>query len=1009
MRAQQLHYKEYALRENTYDQDIFFLQTSLVILDPSLVLVAILDRFLLLDWLQNREDYKHPVYEPTQSFAMSEEMLYLIITLVSDPTYTSGLSSEQQLRREIVHHLCLAPLPYSELLRRLSERFSDDPSLELILEQVAKFKHPVGVTDQGTYSLKEDCFDEVNPYFSRYSRNQREEADKILREKRKKLGLGEVIVPKRLEITRGPFVSLTKTLGCEVLHRIVFLALQHGRARGSHFSEVLVDEALQLLILALVEESEGIGNFADNVVMSEKEDEKNLVKLLVKIEDDVTFKGLKHKLGWSLDRLDELIGGEKVSGLRKVVDENDGVKPEKAALDARRLAAKARQAAIMEQFSRAQHAFLESSENVIDDDEDDDGDDPMGVGGTKVSLGSCIVCQDELDSSQPFGSLAFVQTSNFIRLTPMGGENLDFQSEVLATPSSLDHDASSIRPFGIASKKIAVNTDDESGDGISRGFPQETQSGLHASACGHMMHLACFETYYQSLEQRHHVQQTRCHPESTERKEFICPLCKSLGNALLPASVETFELPLEKIDGSDLAQWATIVVDPRHHAAVRGVALEEIDDFFSQMRQLQRRGGGPQTVTGLGAWELGVKTGSRLSLRQPEAFKAGENLMIGRLLAVTSALGKEMGSNGGLLPNDLMAYTISAIEVASRGHNESASIIPEATTRMLQSLLQTLRVLVQIQTGETPYSNTLAAIAIAPHMGGIFATDKRSPDFYKINPLATLIETAAIVPESFHQVAAFCFYSELVKTFFRVVQFLEANDEVIPYQGDAGDSAFADYIALAAIRSHLLAPSNEGMNSPDAELTIGKYIYSAMLPFLRRASILQSVIFGPTTPLSTSSTESELSRLLTSLRIPHPSLILRPTAEGQPLAPGASALRAHLAACVQSVPGWTQYIGTPAPFTLDSVTGLPYAIPDHILAGAGPLQHPAIYELVGLSSQLSTLAAEGIKRECENCGRVPEEPAICLLCGQLVCNQSFCCMDGEEEAQHGECNMHMWT
>ena len=77
MRAQQLHYKEYSLRENTYDQDIFFLQTAFVILDPSVVLIAILDRFQVQDWLGGADE--HPTYEPSQAFAMVEEMLYLQI------------------------------------------------------------------------------------------------------------------------------------------------------------------------------------------------------------------------------------------------------------------------------------------------------------------------------------------------------------------------------------------------------------------------------------------------------------------------------------------------------------------------------------------------------------------------------------------------------------------------------------------------------------------------------------------------------------------------------------------------------------------------------------------------------------------------------------------------------------------------------------------------------------------------------------------------------------------
>lgn len=49
-----------------------------------------------------------------------------------------------------------------------------------------------------------------------------------------------------------------------------------------------------------------------------------------------------------------------------------------------------------------------------------------------------------------------------------------------------------------------------------------------------MRQLECFQAYSVSIRQRHRAQPTRNHPESIPRKEYICPLCKSLGNAILP-------------------------------------------------------------------------------------------------------------------------------------------------------------------------------------------------------------------------------------------------------------------------------------------------------------------------------------------------------------------------------------------------------------------------------------------------------------------------------------------
>ena len=43
---------------------------------------------------------------------------------------------------------------------------------------------------------------------------------------------------------------------------------------------------------------------------------------------------------------------------------------------------------------------------------------------------------------------------------------------------------------------------------------------------------------------------------------------------------------------------------------------------------------------------------------------------------------------------------------------------------------------------------------------------------------------------------------------------------------------------------------------------------------------------------------------------------------------------------------------------------------------------------------------------CPRCKSVPQDAALCLLCGTTVCFQSHCCVDHENQDK-GECNMHM--
>ncbi len=166
----------------------------------------------------------------------------------------------------------------------------------------------------------------------------------------------------------------------------------------------------------------------------------------------------------------------------------------------------------MKNFATAQQNFLSNLEGS-DEEEDEDSE----LGGL-VSYGTCIVCQEDLNENRPFGSLALIQPSRFIRHMPV--TSADALARVLKSSPSLQ----------------AGETIDMGEDALYpvAAIADKTNFGMHASVCGHMMHFECFGIYGASVRQRHRSQAQRNHPESIPRKEYICPLCKSLGNAVLP-------------------------------------------------------------------------------------------------------------------------------------------------------------------------------------------------------------------------------------------------------------------------------------------------------------------------------------------------------------------------------------------------------------------------------------------------------------------------------------------
>ncbi|CAG8846157.1 27799_t:CDS:1, partial [Racocetra persica] len=172
---------------------------------------------------------------------------------------------------------------------------------------------------------------------------------------------------------------------------------------------------------------------------------------------------------------------------------------------------------------------------------------------------TCIVCQEETNASSLYGILGLVQPSKLLRHTPF--DDKDYVFEAINCPENLDHKYDRSVPYGVASLACDVGVSESpipSRHFSSKGFPSDScRLGSYASTCGHLMHVKCFDTYFLSLEQRHQLQLARNHPENVSRKEFMCPLCKSLGNVLFPVVWKVKrEIHSENLgEGDDLETW----------------------------------------------------------------------------------------------------------------------------------------------------------------------------------------------------------------------------------------------------------------------------------------------------------------------------------------------------------------------------------------------------------------------------------------------------------------------
>ena len=973
IRGQLLHYRDFMLRELCYDQDLFVLQTSLIILDPNTVFVSILDRFGLLQFFSGA--VVHPVYEGAQLSSMVEEVLYVIITLLTEKGSASKMPLATSIRREIIHALAPGPCSYTDLVKRVAERMVDDVCFEHVLAKVAHFRAPESTTDTGTYELRDELYAEVNPFYYHYARNRREEVEGVLRAwLKKRTGVVDpVVVPKPIDINHGPFSILPSLLESEVLLQVMFYAIHNilmltetaGTTPPS--SEAILDQAFHLIMLALVERA---SIFSHLCAIKTFEGHKNLIDVICSMEYNEHFKPYTTRINWVLGEINKFVP-EEVKARRKVVDVPQ---PGADAETLRKRAAKVRQEAIMAQMKAQQASFAINFE----DEEDEEDEDMDATPEEHFSYGSCIVCQEDLNDSQSFGMLAFVQPSRLLRQQP---DNHNYLNELMTMPSSLDRLKQPGHSTTFPPESTSAFEDITHFPPNFDGFPApHTLFGLHTSTCGHMMHLECFSTYNMSIRQRHRAHMMRNHPENIMRKEYICPLCKSLGNIILPVSrpstIQASNVPFP--------DWI--------RAAGISILRSKPDPV---MDSLQFRSG-----TGEFVFWSAQDPDYMNHPRRPEA--ADMYKMLDSLMSVSKVISQqtrhlrqraepETGERGAgiYLPEEVIGYTLSSIEVATRGVRGSGGTIAdglsETQQRTIRSLLGCLGVLVRMELEAKPDGGREAvkqAIIkrLLPEWSRTALTSFSYPLLLR-DPLTVLIETAAVAPEMLQHVLVLCYYACLARTIIGVVFLLSKARSYTGIQPVPRSHAdlFGDVrvFFMSVVRhSPIFEHTSTLVLETFGEARIEKLLYAFTLPFLRRAAILCRSVLPSAFPTSssTSAQNNEYKRLLSFLGIPPLSDL-----------PNQDTLQNALS-------GWCAHYG--------------HSHAASQLHCAVILEYPAAYRMARLPIVLDNLFSSRDKvMRCPQCNTVPIDAAICLICGVTCCMLSNCCTDVDSGGR-GECNMH---
>ncbi|KAI1431516.1 hypothetical protein GGR50DRAFT_679240 [Xylaria sp. CBS 124048] len=1089
LRHQAMTYRNIVTRDVTHARDIFLLQTAMVVCDPGRVLASIVDRFGMEKWVKGFYEMTSPAQDAIQHLDVVEDMIHLLIVLLSDRTSLIPTMDEQQthlmaLRRDTTHILCFRPLSFNEISNKLPEKFFENEDFNKILDEVATFKAPEGVSDVGTFELKPQFIEEIDPYVAHYNKNQREESETAYRKwMAKKTGkpFEEIVYEPRLKpIETGAFMGLANFTSTGMFGQIIYYALLYPLV-AERFTpkvpftrvEAFLQIVLHLVLIAIAEDKPrnrelsnpnsfvhiALTRHARGNFMTEAPTAKSIVSLLNILFTKEEFKVCHAKIGLILKKMRHQLPGHFDTAYAQLgipLDRIDTASPAdthhvEEEREKKKRAAMDRQAKVMAQFQQQQKSFLEMQGDVDWGDEDlDELDDaePMEERKNfwKYPRGTCILCQEETDDGRLYGTFALFTESLILRQTDL--QDPDFVREAANTPANLDRSAEDIRPFGLAHEnRTRVEKVNSAGQtfvterqGIGKGFPaSHCRSGPVSVGCGHIMHFSCFETYMEATVRRHGHQIARHHPESLERLEFVCPLCKALGNAFLPITWDGKEESYPGIlqSSTDFNSFIDQSVSEYYRVGVQGLQSRFRKSFADYLHMKM-----PDTLvdiardhyresslahptpssTSFGEGFPSITTpNSGVRTRSPDIRVASSELTLvyqrlrdtlrkNKLTPNFEVEGNDEDLSGSGTLARSAGYSISAAEIQQRG--VEAQYAMTLVERMPEQLLIHLRILCEtvssyIAVGSLRAGDNRAErefrqnserqhfqLFVPPSIG-----TSQCPPLLSEDPFIFMCEAmfGLSVAENIDpmHLVRICYLAEIVKVVYEVtrnVPLARFESMGAPNTNDPAIDNFANFIRCIIGLSRNVGfgveeASNDLANAGFDQPIVGdlahvhSFVKKYALAFLRKSLVLLHVHHGVdfNSYVSQVPGADELTRLTAALQLPsfdEMCTALTPLSIKYGWSPRV----------LDMVGGWINHraIWRGKSVSMDRET--------RNLLRSAQISHPGIFELVGLPKNYDTLIEECAKRRCPKTGKDLTDPLVCLMCGDIFCGQTMCCL-----------------
>ncbi|XP_061156540.1 E3 ubiquitin-protein ligase UBR1 isoform X3 [Syngnathus typhle] len=992
--SQVYYYQDVKCRDEMYDKDILMLQIAASKMDANHFLMLLLLRFELFNFF-NGSCSSRDHNELLQWNQLTEEMLYLLIIIVGE-RYVPGVSNvtkEDVTMREVIHLLCIEPMAHSGLVKGLPENESHETGLESVINKVATFKKP-GLSGHGLYEVKREYLVQFNPFFYHYSRSQHSKAEESQKKRRVREGADKALHPPVPPPFCPAFSSVVRLLCCDIFIHILRRVLQRAaEEKSTHWTEIMIQRALHLIGQALLEEKSQLEDSASEEVTFDfslkarrvgLEHSKSLFLLLGKIKGVRSLEAQKDMITWLLQMF-EIIKCLRDKSNPTTSMSVETSKPEETVQDKEKAerkrkaeAAKLHRQKIMAQMSAMQKNFIESNKMLYDNmpESGTQGEpftpteSPMehkelcvavgphrGSTPTEREVLTCILCQEEQEVASRAPAMvltACVQRSTV--LTQCRG-------------------------------KMPTNSGDETETVYPLYMPPELAVGTHTGSCGHVMHATCWQKYFEAVQ---NTTRNRLHAEliiDLENGEYLCPLCKSLCNTvipLVPLEPLVFNYENAEIIGQHLTltRWLHIL-----EARIKGLKsiLQENDC------DMECTNDSDAVLCGDGQPDF--RAILSYGVQEPRKFSDS----IAEMLAVCATTVHRVGLQ--TAPNELCprvplmawntcAFTIQAIE----------NILLEEDKPLFGSLqnrqLAGLKAIVQFSATQRIKSSQTV---IQNHFADIFAvlhpvtSRKNTPSILEVDFFHLLVGLVLSLPSLYQEEAVdlqpsavSSAYNHLhilhLVTMAHVLQVLLLTRDLPVVVGDEETEE-----AKAAAELHAVVSQHTGRLLPDVcGSFVAERVKAGIKSFLRCTALFFSCLTGVRPPeelfCASVSSQSQMEAVCSYLALP--SNVFQLFQEHRDTVAPLLHRWCTSPAITKSLRGKTQTVRYPRRRN----------------------------QLIDLPDDYSALLNQASHFQCpKSADDERKHPTLCLFCGAMLCSQSSCCLSQLDGEDVGACTAHAAT